>query len=465
MQNSRRTINVYQLIAAAVVLLVTLLIGCSDLSELTDRQLSWLVVANIVLCGLLFAVGKIARLNNARFLFWAITTVFSFGQNIAHIFMSEGSLLIDDLIYARGYARPLLLEGLVFTIAAYNLFSIGLAVSTQKVEKVNKETASLQKNKYDGCILLVGRVLLAVSFLPQLYYMYKEVQLFLTAGYGYSASSYVPGLVQILHYWFVPGLLMSYVGNANRGKKPIWETAIVLTTAVAYMLIGDRGYALSMLLALLWLRQIFHYGNKRTTYVLFAVLLLLIPFVKFFRAAFSGGTGMALSDAFAEMFEVNPLLDLLMELGSTQELIFMTIKRVGYEGLAYGTAYLDFLILMLPGFLGIRYFYGNLAQWVLGTTAYQTRGFSIWGEAYLNFGEWGILGMFVIGKAFGMLLGADEKDSPLKIILSATTLYFFADVARRAISNFGFNFLYNIILPVVAVLFIYKFFESRKMSG
>lgn len=465
MQNSKRTINLYQLIVSAVVLLVSLFVFCSDLSRLTDRQLSWLVVADIAMCALLFAVGKAARLNNARFLFWAITTVFSFGQNIAHIFMSDQSPLWGNLIYHQGYSQSMILEGLVFSILAYNFFSVGLAVCSKKTKTVTEQSTSLEGKNYTASILLVSRVLLAVSVLPQLYYMYKEIQLFLTKGYGYSASNQVPGFVQILHYWFMPALLMSYVGNAGRDKKPVLETAIILVTAGVYMLIGDRGYALSMLLTLLWLRQTYHYGSKRTTYILFAVLLLLIPFVKFFRTAFSGGAGGALSEAFTEMFEVNPFMDLLMELGSTQEIIFMTLKRVGNEGLAYGTAYLDFLILMLPGVLGIRFFYGNLAQWVLGTTAYQTRGFSIWGEAYLNFGKWGALGMFFIGKAFGALLGAEEKESPLRIILTATTLYFFADVARRAISNFGYNFLYNIILPIFAVQFIYDFFKIKRTSG
>ncbi|MBQ7975714.1 MAG: O-antigen polysaccharide polymerase Wzy, partial [Clostridia bacterium] len=156
-------------------------------------------------------------------------------------------------------------------------------------------------------------------------------------------------------------------------------------------------------------------------------------------------------EAFSEMLASNPLIDMLLELGSTQQIIIMTMRRVATEGFAYGKAYLDFFVKMLPSFVGIQTFYPTLAKWVIGTTAYQTKGFSIWGESYLNFGGWGIPFMFVIGRLFQKLLKVDENSSPLKISLAAVSLSFFADVSRRSISEFGFVFLYDIILPIVAI--------------
>lgn len=442
-----KKVNVNQLLTAAVLVLITLILYNYDLSQLTYLNICYIVVVDIIICAILFVTTKQAHIGNACFLFWFITTIFSFGQNVAYIFIYENPGTYS-ILYDKMYSIESMAKGTSFTLLAYNFLSLGLTLCFDSNKVSEKKTYD---DKYVGEMELVSKVLIAVSVIPQIIYMYSQTTVFMAYGYGYSATENLPGIVQILRYWFIPGIIVSYVAKSIGGKRIRLESAVFLVVAVMFLLTGDRGSALSMLLVLIFLRNIFKQGKKRTIYIWCVLIVLLIPFVKFFRIAFSGQTSGALSEAFSEMLASNPLIDMLLELGSTQQIIIMTMRRVATEGFAYGKAYLDFFVKMLPSFVGIQTFYPTLAKWVIGTTAYQTKGFSIWGESYLNFGGWGIPFMFVIGRLFQKLLKVDENSSPLKISLAAVSLSFFADVSRRSISEFGFVFLYDIILPIVAI--------------
>lgn len=457
----QKSISGFRWILQAVLLLFSLLLIISDTTDMPYLTLCYLTVADIILCSFLFVLRRSAQLTNAKFLFWIITTVFSFGQNIAYIFIKNNTYLYSDQLYVRTYSLDSVIEGTIFTILAFNFFSIGLASGSKRkeceiVEKLEKNT-----DQYASSAILVGQLLFLISVVPEIMCLYAEINLFFASGYGENAISGLPSTIQVLHYWFIPSILICYVGKAASGKKTLLETAILLCISLAFMLIGDRGFSLAVLLVLIWLRSIFYRVKKKKLYIWCLLLILLIPFVKFFRIAFSAGTGDAIGTAFSQMIEANPFIDMLLELGSSQEIIIKTMKKVSIEGFAYGTAYLDFFIKMLPGFLEIPLFYGNLAKWVIGTSNYQTQGFSIWGEAYLNFGMWGIPFMFLVGKFFGLLLDAKKNDSLLKIILTSVSLYFFADVSRRAVSGFGYNFLYNIVLPIVAI-YVLDFLNKDK---
>jgi len=140
------------------------------------------------------------------------------------------------------------------------------------------------------------------------------------------------------------------------------------------------------------------------------------------------------------------------------------MKKVSVEGYALGTAYLDFFIKMIPSVFGLEQNYGTLAKWILNTNRYQTYGFSIWAEAFLNFGYFGIPFMFIIGKIFNKLMNVNNTKDVLQIIRVSLILYFFADIARRSISEFGYNFLFNIIMPITVVFLISKIFIKYERS-
>ena len=69
--------------------------------------------------------------------------------------------------------------------------------------------------------------------------------------------------------------------------------------------------------------------------------------------------------------------------------------------------------------------------------------------------------MFLIGLAFRLLLNNNGKSRVLSLLRVGITLSFFCDIARRSISEFGYNFLYDIVIPVVVIYLISDFLRKR----
>lgn len=452
-----------------VLVLVTVLLFFMDNSKGSYSIICVITWIDLLLCIFIFWKQNYVKLDNPIFWFWSITVLFSLGQNMAYFFISDTSLVSSTLLVGYHYSEAEMCRGSIFTIQALNMMTLGLLWPFNQEERKYTTDYLKQSNSINYMALAAyyyGTVMLVLSVIPQVIYIRAELVQFFSAGYGLNASEQLTGLVLRLHYIFIPAVISRFVGKVFLSKNTLLETTIVLVQVLLFLVMGDRGTGLGLLVTYIWLRASLDNSFKIRKYILPIVLVIIaIPIIKYYRIAYTAHQGSAFIEALNYVLSTNPIIDILLETGGSQNIIIMTMARTATTGFAYGLAYLDFFIKMIPSFVGIEQNYGTLAKWVIGTTGYQTQGYSIWGEAYLNFGTLGIPFMFLIGFVFRMLLNTNGKSKVLSIMRVGITMSFFCDVARRSISEFGYNFMYDIIVPVAIVYLISVFLRKRDFKN
>lgn len=406
------------------------------------------------------------RVSNGVFLFWVISFIFSFGQNLAYPMITDFNAVKNELLYRVRYNDEQMAIGTLYTLKAFNFMSLGLMVKGTQLFTVGAGKEKLRTGEDAIAISAghVGRILLLLGIIPQAQFIYLHLIQYLTVGYGESAVDQMSGLFLRLHYLFIPALIICFCSNKYRNKRTTLYSLLLLGQVLFFLFMGDRGTGLTILVTYMLMNATFDKSFSVKKYILPSIIIvLLIPIVKYYRIFFTqGGTG-AFTEAISYSLKNNPIVDTLLETGGSQKILLLTISKVRQEGFAYGKAYLDFFIKMIPSFFGVETNYGTLAKWVIGTTGYQTQGYSIWGEAYLNFGQFGIFFMFIIGRVFRYLLYTDRDNKNLfQTMRVSVALYFFADVARRSISEFGYNFLYDLILPLAVIYLCASTIQKRE---
>ena len=439
---------------------------------LSSEKISYNVICSLTYFNLFFGGAALwenhdVRMSNGAFLFWVITFIFSFGQNLAYPMITDVNSVKNELLYHFRYNDEQMAIGTLYTLRAFNLMSLGL-MSKGVHFTLGELERKLKTGEYEIAISAgyIGRILMLLGIIPQVQFIYLHLIQYLTMGYGESAVDQMSGLFLRLHYLFIPALIICFCSNRYRNKSTTIYTMLLLIQVVFFLLMGDRGTGLTLLVTFMFMNAAFDKNFSAKKYILPSIIIVfLIPIVKYYRIFFTqGGTG-AITEAISYSLKNNPIVDILLETGGSQKILLLTISKVKQAGLAYGKAYLDFFVKMIPSFFGIKTNYGTLAKWVIGTTGYQTQGYSIWGEAYLNFGQFGILFMFFIGGVFRYLLYTDEDNRNLfQTIRVSIALHFFADVARRSISEFGYNFLYDLILPLIVIYLCALSIQKRECS-
>lgn len=427
--------------------------------------LSWIDVGLTVL--VFFCEEKVS-LKNAKFLFLCITILFTMGQNLAYLFIADPSEFGHRLI-ANNYSDLELCKGSFFVLEAFNLFVLGLT-SNKHLRFVVKNKSYGYKKDYSDfgfawSAYYIGTILLIICAVPQIEYLFLEIKTFLNNGYGQTAIDGLSGMARRLHYLFLPAVCVRYCGKKFLKKRASTEICIVFLHILAFLAIGDRGSGLSLFVTLLWLTALFDENFKIRKYLVPVVLVIItVPLIKYYRISFTNGG----SDSFVDLIEYtinnNPITDILVEMGGSQEIIILTMKRVQSEGIAYGVAYLDFFIKQIPSFLGIDQNYGTLAKWVIGTTAYQTKGFSIWAEAFLNFGILGSVFMYIPGCLFKKIYTTEAPLNVITVCRTSIAMVFFLDISRRSISEFGYNFLYDFIVPLIVIYLLAKHISRKRQE-
>ncbi len=417
---------------------------------------------------LVFCSEEKASLKNAKFLFLCITICFTVGQNLAYPFIADPNEFGHHLI-ANNYSDFELCKGSIFTLEAFNFFALGLT-SIKHFRFVIKDKPYGYEKDYSDLSFAwsayyIGTILLIICAVPQIRYLFLEIRTFLYSGYGQTAIDGLSGIARRLHYLFLPAVCIRYCGKKFLNKRVIVEICIIFLHIAVFLAIGDRGTGLSLFVTLLWLTALFDEKFRVRKYIVPVVIIIIaVPLIKYYRIGFTSGESNSLINLIKYTINNNPITDILVEMGGSQEIIVLTIRKVQSEGFAYGAAYLDFFIKQIPSFLGVNQNYGTLAKWVIGTTAYQTKGFSIWAEAFLNFGILGSIFMYIPGCFFKKLYTTKPPLNVMTVCRTSMTMVFFLDISRRSISEFGYNFLYDFIIPLLAIYLLAKHIRRKRQE-
>ena len=449
------------------LIVITLYLSTIKVDTCSYYTICVITVADILFLFYMLWCHTRISVTNPILWFWSINVIFSLGQNLAYLFIADQELIRTDLLYGLYYSSKDMCKGTIYTLQCLNLFTLGLIGEKYQSINLNNQCKDLllieNEEPYLKATYYLGTGLLIVSIVPQIIYLFTEVKIYFTQGYGYTSADQLSGLTLRLHYLFMPALIMRICSMHFLNKKSVFETIIILFQVCIFLIIGDRGLGLSLLSTYIWIKAVTDKEFHIRKYIVpVAFLILAIPIIKYYRIAYTENASSPLTSAIIYAMRNNPIIDILLEMGGSQRILIMTMKKTEVTGLAYGRAYLDFFIKMIPGVLGIKQNYGTLAKWVINTTGYQTKGFSIWAEAYLNFGYAGIMFMYVLGCMFRYLFSFQGKLYCMDLIKIAISLSFFADIARRSVAEYGYIFAYDLIMPLLLIRIIANFLKYRR---
>lgn len=443
----------FALVAIVIVFFITLL-----LFDVNNPDMSYYLAYNvdfIVFYGFFYFVKKEKTLFNLYSLFWLSVSLFSFGHVILFSFGLDAPIrFIFD-----SYPLKLVNEYMIFGFCSFVfLFFSGVIVYNLKTESSDLKLFRPPKDNAKWIFLI-----LAAISTP--FYIYKIIQYLKTAAlYGYGSIYEIEGniVVTILAMWFIPSIFGSIYCYKNDFRKYVF-VGLLIFPIISFLIIGGRGAALSILMCLmyLWNATVYKLSKIQTIFVIICGLfiMVLIPSIGEYRsstntlsffAILNDNIGLGFSEVLRKVFG---------ELGGTAQiwLRLQNLVPIPYE-YKYGFSYVSSILCCIPSFLlgGFSFAkYANLSEWITKVegTKYGL-GFSMLGEAYYNFGWFGIIDIFFVGLFMFYIISCKWLPKSLiryKYVFSACALYIFATTGRDSLYLGIRHVLYMIILPTIII--------------
>lgn len=110
----------------AILVFVTICLFFVNYNNCSYQLICIITLVDLVLCGIILWKQACVRLDNPIFWFWSITVLFSLGQNIAYLFITDTSLVSSMLLVGYKYSVSDMCRGSIFTIQALNMMTLGL---------------------------------------------------------------------------------------------------------------------------------------------------------------------------------------------------------------------------------------------------------------------------------------------------------------------------------------------------
>ena len=308
----------------------------------------------------------------------------------------------------------LTLQSMIFLVCGFYISylmkreSKGFFIS--KIKECNKPENLIKAKKYFCTILLIGLISTLIGLLP-------NIRILFTYGYGYkqfyqnTVSYFANSLSSLLIF---PGVIGAYYCKLKCKNKRFNSlvNSIILIYLILVVLSGLRMRALLVILAIFLMRN--YYISKVSLRKILYGMLIVIIFV-------------SLQLIYREKLSINLIADPVFVLrafsvaiGSSGIILSnLTNWFPSYNDFYFGLTYINSIPALLPGFLfgGSQY-----RPFISGSMIYkylfevgqvdksyidllnpnQGYGFSMIGEAYINFG---ILGPMIIFTIWGLILG------------------------------------------------------------
>ena len=109
-----------------ILVLVTIFLFFVDYNNCSYQLICIFTLTDLFLCGIILWKQGCVTLDNPIFWFWSITVLFSLGQNIAYLFITDTSLVSSTLLVGYKYSISDMCRGSIFTIQALNMMTLGL---------------------------------------------------------------------------------------------------------------------------------------------------------------------------------------------------------------------------------------------------------------------------------------------------------------------------------------------------
>lgn len=453
-EKKKSTVRTTMLLLLQSIWLVFLLTFVSGNSSV--MQMSMLSLVNAILLTVLLTLKqkKVFTMFN---MFFILLCIFHFGQFWLYIFDVKIDTTFSYNIFTT-FSFALLSESLWYSLIATNIVSIvalTFLVDTNIVQlnfsPANKfKSLAMQKK-----ISSTSKFLFWILFIPVFYYDVLRIITGIQEGY-YGVFHMSGNLIPTLESYFIlPILGITYSGRS--GSKWKFEYYYMLLRCFLLMLFtGSRIKMVVYILLLIYAKSKFISGftKKQTTkmYILGSITLIIIPFIGFIR---DPSNDLKLIEYLTTK---NPVTLLVSEFGSTMVTTILAIWYVHYNGILAGKTFLGASTSLIPG---SNYLFPNVKEvlnvgGVLNPYAPATGalGGSFFGEFYLSFAWWGLIGIAILTYFFVLCSNFLEKDNCKYPMLTYIALYLFYSIVIYVRGDF-----LDVILCVKRIFYYYIIFE------
>lgn len=445
------------LLTLIVVFLIMLCVG----SPTDDYQACNQIVILVAICsyaGMLYHAFRLTDSISFYFLVLLVSFPFYFGKQFlvafglkpARIYISSAALTVSSTW-----------ESSFFILLSLSILQLGYCLFAKRRSPDLRARADQARHSKSYYALRKASVLLTVVLaIPTLIYLFQNIQLTNSVGYGARVSDAAYRRSGIANAFGILAAIMPYALLAaflTREKGEKWQILATCLYSGLYMMQGSRTdvFVLALAFAYVWFLC---YSNKSAVESLLqmgialALLAALFSFGSFARAGFSD-TGTV-----SDVDDSNILVEAIGEAASTYSVTAKVIEMVPEKiETADGETYLAGLLYVLPnGLTGNAYLQSKSVDEVFSPylTYYGGVGSSFIAEAYFNFGVYSVVLFFLYGVFIAMLQNVVErsyvKGSYGTLFACCAAFMLMSFYIRSDVRTFPRYFIWN-ALPVIIV--------------
>lgn len=340
--------------------------------------------------------------------FFVSLFVFCCGQSLGWIF--DVKMGIRDLWYRTTYGtnHRILLEGMCYSMIGITSFFFGSVIKT-RLDRDQDYSNSYSSDDVIKAYRNIGKLMLILCIPSFLAITLQNVMAVASSGYlAYysvaSSRSVIMRIANILADYFQPCLMILLIGYKDNTSKRRLILAAMMIDVLSSLYVGARSGAFMTVLAVL---VAYHYFVSRFTkkqVVGFGIAGYLVMAISNSISLSRVYSGRSIADTFLGLFSATDVInEFIGELGWNISSICWTMNLVpSSEPFRYGMSYLVSLLTFIPsaffpnGHPVVRW--AQLGDWLqssLGLTS--GPGYTMIAEAYINFGWFGFLALFVEG--------------------------------------------------------------------
>ena len=350
-------------------------------------------------------------------IFLVVLYVFSYGVPMLYAF---GIVPEDDIVGYLGITYQRFYDSCGISLIMLCFFHVGALTAHSRCKKKALHDAASHTNDKVKNLLYAKRLnkIAKVIALLSGYFYIQDVFSTMTYAmlYGYGAiyeregGGVLSSLSSFIGSMFIPSIICLFVANRNNKIYTTTITSILILVIFAGFMIGGRGESVTLMALLLILYNSLVRKFSRKAYIIVAVAALFLFPILTFVANTRDGTDRTFS---LEMTgsESNPIVSAISEMGGSQSCLIKTMEFVpNQEPFRYGKSYVYSFATIVPnlGFWKVHPAVkeAGLSKWLTNRLGlpYGT-GFSMFAEAYINFGYMGFLIIYFLGYIFAYLFG------------------------------------------------------------
>jgi O-antigen polysaccharide polymerase Wzy len=307
------------------------------------------------------------------------------------------------------------LQGIPLIMLAFSCFLLGTAFAGRFRPREDSESGPAPPLLDVSYVRVIGAGMFALAMLIILGYTFGGggLNYAFEGGYSYLAEKqYQDGGSALLWGalgWFLPWSVIMLSATADSARDLRWLMGAVIPANLILILVGDRGGLLVLDLVLLMRLSLLGIRFKLWQGVMVvSLVILIVPTLRVLRQTASKEWTMSViteavlrtSEKTDEM-SADPISATLMEGGSMYKVLMGTVALVpSQHGFHYGMDYVNSLAAALPFFT--RFLPDAVPQNGEWLKEYLDHRLSVTGlgflqvaEAYLQFGAWGVAGMYL----------------------------------------------------------------------